>query len=83
MQLQKWIGVGRIKHGARAMQADVRVAMTRLGPGAADFAPTSGGAALSGPKPVTAVTKSAIPIGTFFPLGLQTLIIAHAIAREA
>jgi eukaryotic-like serine/threonine-protein kinase len=47
---------------AHAMQADVREAIARLGPGAPDFAPTSGGAALSGPKPVTAVTKSAVPI---------------------
>jgi eukaryotic-like serine/threonine-protein kinase len=47
---------------AHAMQADVREAQAHLGAGSVDFAPTSGGAALSGPRPVTSVTKSAIPI---------------------
>jgi serine/threonine-protein kinase len=47
---------------AHAMQADVREVRAYLGVGSVDFAPTSGGAALSGPRPVTSVTKSAIPI---------------------
>jgi hypothetical protein len=43
---------------AASMQADVRAAMAEVGQ--ADLVPTSGGSAASGPRPVTAVTRSAI-----------------------
>ncbi len=46
---------------ARAMQDDVRAAIAVIGPGPLELAPISGLSA-SGPKPVTAVTRSAVPI---------------------
>ncbi|MGO8998661.1 MAG: serine/threonine-protein kinase [Polyangiaceae bacterium] len=48
---------------ARAMQEDVRGAMALLGPGSTDLAPpTSGGTALSAPRPITGASKSSTPM---------------------
>jgi hypothetical protein len=47
---------------AKAMQADVRAAMLHVGPGQAELAPASDGSAVSVPRPVTAVTRSALEV---------------------